>query len=197
MSQTASLGLVADGEAAAASAGFPTSGPSARSADRSRWPLVLISVVPLALVIGILGSLLLSAAPTGSTGPGSGAAQAPSPSAPVAQSASVSLAPSGSPSPVPTPAPTVDPALRALDELDAAIAAARGGPDGLKGKDANELAERVAVVRRDLAANDRAKALRDARDLDRRVRDRARRLDEQTAKALTDASTALVTALGG
>jgi hypothetical protein len=101
------------------------------------------------------------------------------------------------PTPVRTVVPTPDPAIRALDDLDAAIAAARGGHDGLKGKDANDLAARVAVVRGDLDAGDRSKALRDARELDRRIRDRARDLDNEAGDRLIAASAALLRALGG
>ena len=120
-----------------------------------------------------------------------------SPSAAVPPSPSASLVPSAAPTPVRTAAPTPDPAVRALDDLDAAIAAARGGHDGLKGKDANDLASRVAVVRHDLDAGDRSKALRDARELDHRVRDRARDLDDEAGDRLTAASAALLRALGG
>jgi hypothetical protein len=157
----------------------------------------LILVAALALALGLIGSRLLSAAPGASAGPGSSAvAQAGSPSA-VAPSSAASPAPSATATPLRTAAPTVDPAVRALDDLDAAIAAARGGRDGLKGKDANDLASRVADVRRDLEAGDRAKALRDAKDLDRRVRDRAGELDQQDANRLTAASAALLRVLGG
>ena len=67
----------------------------------------------------------------------------------------------------------------------------------LKGKEANELESLAGRVGRDLDADDRAKALRDARDLDRRVRDRSEDLNESTAARLRSASTALVRSLGG
>ena len=198
LTDTASLGVAVDGEATASSAEALNAGRSERSADLSRWPLLLISVAAVALAIGLIGSRLLSGTTTASAGPGSSAAAlAGSPSAAVAPSASASLAPSASPSPVRTPAPTVDPAIRALDDLDAAISAARGGHDGLKGKDANDLAARVAVVRRDLGAGNRSKALRDAKELDQRVRDRAKDLDNEAGDRLTAASAALLRALGG
>ena len=143
----------------------------------------------------LIGSRLLSAAPTPSGDPRverRGAARVavrrPSPPSP-----SASLVPSAAPTPVERPRRPPDPAIRALDDLDAAIAAARGGRDGLKGKDANDLASRVAEVRRDLDAGDRSKALRDAKELDRRVRDRAKDLDNEAGDQLTAASAALLT----
>ena len=145
------------------------------SADRSSgWPLTLLTIVAAVLVLGLIGSRLLSAGPTSSGDPRaerrrrgrSPSARRPAQSRPRASCRRRRRRPSD------TAAPTPDPAVRALDDLDAAIAAARGGHDGLKGKDANDLAARVAVVRRDLDAGDRAKALRDARELDQRVRDR-------------------------
>jgi hypothetical protein len=88
-------------------------------------------------------------------------------------------------------------AITALNDVDAAIAAARGGPDGLKGKEANALESMAARVRRDLEEGNRRKALDDARALDRRARDLANHLNESAAQRLTDATAALVDALGG
>jgi hypothetical protein len=87
--------------------------------------------------------------------------------------------------------------VTALDNVDAAIAAARGGPDGLKGKDANALESMATRVRRDLEEGNRRKALDDARALDRRARDLSHHLSEAAAQRLTDATAALVDALGG
>jgi len=69
----------------------------------------------------------------------------------------------------------------AIDRVDAAIEAARGGKDGLNGRDANELEQlaasvRAAVQRGDLGAArttastlaDRARALTAGLDADRR-----------------------------
>ena len=81
--------------------------------------------------------------------------------------------------------------------MSAAINAARGGPDGLKGKDANDLEERVAAVRRALDGGDRASALDAARKLDRRVDDMAKDLDDDDEDRLQAASADLVEALGG
>ena len=199
LTATASLDLDPGGGSAERSAGSAGATRPRPSADRSSgWPLTLLTIAAAVLVLGLIGSRLLSAAPTSSGDPrASAVGQVGSPSAAVPPSASASLVPSASPTPVRTAVPTPDPAVRALDDLDAAIAAARGGHDGLKGKDANDLAARVAVVRRDLDAGDRSKALRDARELDRRIRDRADELGEEAGARLTAASAALLRALGG
>jgi eukaryotic-like serine/threonine-protein kinase len=196
---TASLDLGPNGGQGERSAGSPVAAQPGPVADRSRgWPLMLISIAAAVLVLALIGSRLLSAGPTASGNPQeSGAAQVGSPSAAVPPSPSASFVPSAAPTPVRTPAPTPDPAIQALDDLDAAISAARGGRDGLKGKDANDLAARVAEIRRDLDAGDRAKALRDAKELDQRVRDRAKDLDNEAGDRLTAASAALLRALGG
>jgi hypothetical protein len=102
-----------------------------------------------------------------------------------------------SPSPAPTPAPTADPAVAALTEMGAAIDAARGGHDGLKGKEANDLQGRVAAVREALDAGDRNAALDEARKLDDRVRELADHLAEDQAARLRAASADLVQTLSG
>jgi hypothetical protein len=196
LTETASIGLTPSFTPDLAARGDAVGPAPMRS---TTWAITLISIAAVVLAFGLIGSRLLSAAPTGSAEPGpSGAAPLASPStAAVAASPSLSPSPSPSPTPIRTVAPTIDPAVHALDEVDAAISAARGGRDGLKGKDANELASRVAVVRRDLDSGDRPKALRDARELARRVRDRVEGLDDEAAHRLTAASAALVIALAG
>ena len=81
--------------------------------------------------------------------------------------------------------------------MDAAIAAARGGPDGLKGKDANDLENRTAEIRRALDSGDERAALDLARKLDHRVADLAKNLGADQAARLRSASQDLVRALGG
>jgi len=81
--------------------------------------------------------------------------------------------------------------------MDDAISAARGGPDGLKGKDANDLEQRTAAIRRALDGGDRRAALDLARKLDHRVADVAEHLGEDQAGRLRTASRDLVRALGG
>jgi hypothetical protein len=111
----------------------------------------------------------------------------------------VSASPSAtaSPSPAPSPSPSLDPAFAAIDAVDAAISAARGGPDGLKGKDANELEALAGAVRRDLSANDRTRGLDDARKLDQKARELSDHMSSDSAARLTDATGALVRTLGG
>ena len=106
-------------------------------------------------------------------------------------------APSASLSPSAAPTPARDPVLVALDGVDSAIAAAKGGPDGLKGKEANELESLASRVRRDLAANDRDKALRDAEALDKRIEDLSDKVRESAAERLQSASARLMDTLGG
>jgi hypothetical protein len=96
-----------------------------------------------------------------------------------------------------SPTPSQDPARAALTAMDAAINAARGGSDGLKGKDANDLERRTADIRQALDDGDRAEALDLARKLDHRVADLADHLGKDQASRLRTASRDLVRALGG
>jgi serine/threonine-protein kinase len=147
--------------------------------------LVLLALAAVAVVaaLAIMGSAR-------SVAPGAGGTSPVTPSRP----ASAGPLPSAAASPSTTP--TADPALTALDAVDRAIAAARGGPDGLKGKDANELEDLAGRVRRDLLGGDRSAALDAARALDRKIRDVARHLGKDAADRLRSASTALLGALG-
>jgi hypothetical protein len=93
-------------------------------------------------------------------------------------------------------APTPDPfaaARAAAEDVRAAIAAAKGGPDGLKGKDAKALEDRVNAVERALDAGNAKDAMKQANDLVNRVNDliRARRLTGQRADQLLSAANAL------
>ena len=81
--------------------------------------------------------------------------------------------------------------------MDAAIEAARGGPDGLKGKDANDLAAMAADIRQALTAGDRGEALDLAQNLDHRIADLADRMGREQAARLQSASADLVRSLGG
>jgi serine/threonine-protein kinase len=109
-----------------------------------------------------------------------------------------SVAPSAGLSPsAAAPSPSVDPAVDALRGMEAAIAAARGGPDGLKGKEANDLEAQASDVQRALDRGDRTAALDAARKLDQRVADVSKGLADDRAAALRQASAALVRALGG
>ena len=191
MTQTAAFDVEPEPVAATAT---PATTAGGRTGSRS---LALVVVAAVALGIGLLGSRLLGGAPGSSPGPGTGDIGSASPPAASPQPIVPSASPVPSAAPTPTPAPTADPAVAALDELDAAIAAVRGGRDGLKGKEANELSMMAGRVRDDIAKGDRSKALRDARELDRRVRDRAKHLDDAARERLVNASAAVVNALGG
>jgi hypothetical protein len=160
--------------------------PAAAWLGRATVVAALVLVIVVALV-GLINSAVLSG-PRGPAGTGSGVA--PSSSAP--PSPSIAASPSAV-----TPSPSLDPALASLNAMDAAISAARGGPDGLKGKDANDLEARAAEVRRALDAGDRKAALDAARKLDRRVVDVTKNLDTDQATRLRAASQDLVRALGG
>jgi hypothetical protein len=158
------------------------------------------SWLPLLALLAVLGvgfvagrSLFGGSGPTGPALPTVSSSSSAGPSA----SVRASTLPSASPTARPTPSPTGDPARARLTDVLAAISAARGGPDGLKGKQANELESIAGRVGQDLDAGDRPKALRDARDLDRKVRDVSKDIDETSAARLQSASTALVRSLGG
>ena len=190
--QTAAIDL-ADAEPAAPRAAPPasraavnrTQSPPTRSFG---WLLPLAALLVVALIVGFFGPRLLAGLAPAPASPGPSLAAVPS------SSPSVASLP---PSTVPSPSATTDPAIAALDNVDAAISAAKGGPDGLKGKDANELESMAARVRRDLGQGDRTAALKDARDLDHRVNDVAEHLGDEAANRLRSASAALVAALGG
>jgi copper homeostasis protein CutC len=81
--------------------------------------------------------------------------------------------------------------------MDAAIAAARGGPDGLKGKEANDLETMAAAVRRALTSGNRRAALDAAQKLDERVSKLGDEIGRDQLARLRTASANLVQALGG
>ena len=162
----------------------------ARPASRRGSTLVTAAVaVVAAIALFLIVDTVLRLGPAGVAGPSS---------APPASGRPASVAPSIGPSPSAIrPSPSVDPAVAALDAMDAAISAARGGPDGLKGKEANDLEQRVADIRQLLARGDRGGALDGARKLDRKVADVAKDLGKTQADRLRTASADLVRALGG
>jgi eukaryotic-like serine/threonine-protein kinase len=197
---TAALDLPAPPPAAE---GAPTPAPrpypeaARRSADANRGQrigglavLAALAAVALAAAITLPGLL-------GALGSGPAASLAVVGGASPSVSVSASVIPSASVPPSAAPSATVDPARTALDDVVAAISAAKGGPDGLKGKEANELDSAAARVRRDLDAGDRAAALKDARALDKRVRDATDKLRSNAAARLRTASAHLVDVLGG
>ena len=153
---------------------------------------LLAVVLAALLILPRLGDLLVS--------PGGGQ-QASLAVASSAASASQSASPSPSPSIAASPSvalsPSPDPAFAAIDAMDAAIAAARGGPDGLKGKEANDLETMAAAVRRALTSGNRPAALDAAQKLDERVSKLGDEIGREQAARLQAASSNLVQALGG
>ncbi len=111
--------------------------------------------------------------------------------------------PSASPSitvPVPSPSPTLsdDPGAAAREALQAvivAIEAARGGPDGLKGGDANDLLALADDVERALADADYDEARRAAEELADRAEKVSDELDDDRSEALLEAIDALEAAI--
>jgi len=178
-----------------AAAAAPPPRPGTTRAERARATAWLGRATVAAALVLVVTVALVGLMNSGSPGPASLAA---TPSTARSTAPSLSLSPSIAPSPsVPTSSPSQDPALASLDAMDAAISAARGGPDGLKGKEANDLEARAADVRMALEAGDRAAALDAARKLDRRVADVTKELGSDQAARLRAASQDLVRALGG
>jgi serine/threonine-protein kinase len=154
---------------------------------------LLAVVLVAALVLPRLGSLVGGGAGPGpSAPPSAGLASAPPSAGP---SASASAGPSASPSVAASP--SQDPALAALQKVDTAIAAAKGGPNGLKGKEARDLEALAGTVRRALAEGNRRAALDAARKLDKRISDVADKIGRDSAARLRAASSDLLDALGG
>ena len=141
--------------AAAATAGEPTVVVAprrvrpARARSRSRAgrrisPALLALIAFLAVVVALAGlSGVFGRGHGGLVGGGS---------ATTSPRTTTSAVPRLTAAPKPTPAPNTIGA--ALDAVDAAIAGARGGPDGLKGKDANDLQNLASQVRAAVAAGD-------------------------------------------
>jgi hypothetical protein len=185
-------------------AAYPRLVPADRTQTKGRRATVWIgrattvAAFVFAVLIALIGIALIgriASAPPSAPGSPTRASSAPLPSASVP-----SLAPSIAASPstaAVSPTPSQDPARAALTAMDAAINAARGGSDGLKGKDANDLERRTADIRKALDDGDRAEALDLARKLDRRVADLADHLGKDQASRLRTASRDLVRALGG
>jgi eukaryotic-like serine/threonine-protein kinase len=163
--------------------------PAPRVAARSRAVPVgamalVVAVVAILVVLSVprlLGGTASSPAPT--LGP-SGIAL-PSTTLPSTTLPSTAL-PSSSPF-----------ALGALDRVDSAIEAARGGKDGLTGRDANDLAQLAATVRTDVEQGDLAAATAAAHSLSDRVRNLAKGLDQARRDSLLAAVDGLLAALPG
>jgi len=185
-----------------ATASIPLDAGSNRGPERDKSPTepgrtepwlgrLIVAGALLLVGIAVLAGLLGSGPRVGAGSPAPSSRNLPSPSA-----ASPSPSIRSSPSAI-RASPSPNPAQASLDAMDAAIAAARGGPDGLKGKDANDLENRTAEIRRALDSGDERAALDLARKLDHRVADLAKNLGADQAARLRSASQDLVRALGG
>ncbi len=110
----------------------------------------------------------------------------------------------GTSSPAPTPSPTAAPtetpdpaaaALRALDQVGLAINQLRGGSDGLTGKEAHDLTDLAAAVRRDLVGGQMADARAAAQQLADRADKLTKGMADDRARILTDAIANLIEAM--
>ncbi|HEX5825583.1 MAG TPA: serine/threonine-protein kinase [Candidatus Limnocylindrales bacterium] len=171
--------------------------PSSRREAPARSGKPSARLLPGATILAVLLAAVLVMLRFGGLLGGSAAASI-RPSAVVASAGpGPSASPSVAASPSRAPSPSRDPALVALDKVDAAILAARGGPDGLKGKEANDLESLAGSVRRALAEGNRGKALDAARKLDKRISDLDDKISRDDAARLKAASGALLATLGG
>jgi hypothetical protein len=117
----------------------------------------LVTVVALAaLLVGVLLTRGLGTLGTGATGPSS--------TAPATPTATV-------PAPTVSTEPTSDAVASAIAEVRAAIDAARGGADGLKGNEANDLLKSVAEIETAVRKGDLTNAGEKARKVEERVRE--------------------------
>jgi hypothetical protein len=131
-----------------------------------------LGVVAIALGVVVV-ALLLS---RGGSAPGS--------SLPGASVPGVASTSGPTQSPTPSPTPAADAARQALDAVLVAIEQARGGKDGLKGGDANELVSLANDVGRALDAGDLAAAHSATDRLADRVEKVSKDLDKRRRAAL-------------
>ncbi len=143
-------------------------------------------IVGIGLVILAILAVLVLPGLLGANGQLPGASRSPSPKA------SATAAASRSASPVPSGLQAM---VAAVDRVDAAIEATRGGKDGLSGKDGNELTQLSASVRNALHRGDVSAAASAAGSLSDRADELAKDLDKHRREALLSAIDALVSAL--
>jgi serine/threonine-protein kinase len=163
----------APAEPPAAPAEPPTIDSGANPATRV---LAVLGILALVLAVAVLGALFARGGPPSATAPVPGS------------------------SPSPSPAATIDAPSAALPVLDAVVAAidrARGGRDGLRGGDANDLQALAEDVRQALAAGDVAAARIAAERLEEQAADVTDELDEARREALEAAIDALLEAIPG
>ncbi|HEV8282189.1 MAG TPA: serine/threonine-protein kinase [Candidatus Limnocylindrales bacterium] len=144
----------------------------------------LLAVVAAIAVLALLGSLLRTGSSPPASPPLASVVPSPSPSATPSPSASAPAVPS-----------VTDRALAALDAVDAAISAT-AGKDGLKGKERNDLERLAGEVRSALVGGDLDAARTAAEALGDQIDKVSDKLDEQRARRLEDAASALSDILG-
>jgi eukaryotic-like serine/threonine-protein kinase len=165
-----------------------------RSPRRSQLPL---GAAVLALAFVVIGLLALSGLSSLFQAAGEAASGQPGPTRRV-PATTPSPSPAVTPSPVPSPGPTRDPAapaLAALNRVLVAIDQARGGKDGLKGGEANDLVDMAQEIGRRLRDGDYAGARQRATALEERVR--KLHVDKKRSQALTAAVDDLLAAIPG
>jgi eukaryotic-like serine/threonine-protein kinase len=163
----------------------PARDPAApRRASRAGRP-ALLALATFAVVVAAL--VLLSSA----LRPGAGTGRTTRP----ATSAARTVDPTPTRRPTVTPDPAA-PALQAVDRLEAAIVAAKGGKDGLKGKDGEDLQRRAEAVRTALERHDYAAAAEAATALRDRI-EKIKELDGSRRARLLGAAQDLEDAIPG
>lgn len=153
--------------------------------SRSDAALLLVGAFVL-LVVGLAVLASLAAGPRG-VGPAASSTASPT-------GATASPSPSRSAAASPSTVNAAAAALAALDEVDKAIAAAKGG-GGLKGKDANELERLAGNVRTALTEGDFAGAREAAGEVSKRVDELRKELGQQRYDRLRAAVDTLLAAI--
>jgi eukaryotic-like serine/threonine-protein kinase len=155
--------------------------------------LAVLAVLILSRLLGGDGSLPVATASASASASASGSATASaSATASGSATASASATPSASASALPSGDGTV---LVALGRVDAAIETARGGKDGLNGRDANDLAQLSSSVRTAVDRGDAGAAAAAAQALSDRARAMATGLDGPRRDPLLAAIDGLLAAL--
>ena len=171
--------------------GRPPRRPVVSRPSRTRAGL---SIVNVAIIVAAVVAIVLLLPGTGLF-PGAVTAT-PTPAATALASASVAPTPTASPTAVPTATPDpAAPALSALSDVVAAIDAARGGSDGLNGKDAGELLNLANDVRRHLEDEQMADARAAADKLAEHAAKITKGVDDERARRITDAIEVLIDAI--
>jgi len=171
----------------------PPRRPVARTPRSTRRSPLPLGTAVLALALVVIGALALSG--LSSLWQAAGGAASGPPSTPPSALPSITSQPP-TPSPVVSPSPTIDPAAPAIEALDRVLTAidqARGGKDGLKGGEANDLDNAALEIGRRLRAGDYDGAREGATALQERVR--KLHLDKKRADGLLSAIDELLAAI--